>query len=412
MERLLTGTLMALAPLALAVSALAMGFSVEHPAWWDAAMHLAVLGGITMMIYIVNYRFVPAFARRSWRLPRLVLAQMATGLAGAWLTFVGIGVRAIWLERAGALLAMAGGVLFMVNIVTLFHQKAQGPAPEIDPRQVEVDKVGISFTKLSASWLIVGLLTGGVLTWWRPAFGRWDLVWAHAMLVGWFMTMAGGVSYHVLSRWTGVPWRSVALVRLHHRVVAYGLPFMLLALATDMHWLFLIAGPLQAVAIVLFLVNVAPQVLRLVGPVRMAIVLAAVFLVFGLGLGVMFAVDAGSGPRLRQVHVMANLFGWAGLLISGFGYRFLPAFSGRRLVWPRLAMVQIGVMVLGVVTGMYAMWSRMFASGSPEAVQAACVVVSAGLGLFVLETGVTFVAGRIEPSPILAVAEPVQPITS
>ncbi|HWV23723.1 MAG TPA: hypothetical protein VNZ58_06015, partial [Thermomicrobiales bacterium] len=69
MERVLTGILMVLAPMALAVSALAIGYSVDHPTWWNAAVHLAILGGITMMIYAVNFRFIPVFARRSWRFP-------------------------------------------------------------------------------------------------------------------------------------------------------------------------------------------------------------------------------------------------------------------------------------------------------------------------------------------------------
>lgn len=393
---------MVLAPLALAVSALAVGYSVDHPMWWSAAVHLAVLGGITMMIYAVNFRFIPVFARRSWRFPRLVLTQVVTGLGGAWFVFFGIGFRAIWLERAGAMLALIGGVLFMVNVATLFHQKAETPPPaELHPSQVAVDKVGISLTKLSASWLIVGLLIGVVLTWWRPSYGRWDLVWAHAMLVGWFMTMAGGVSYHVLSRWTAVPWRSERMIRLHYKAVAYGLPFMVLALATGWDWLFFIAGPLQALAILVFLGNVAPMVVKLAGPVRLAIGIAAVFLVIGLSLGIMFAVDTGTGPRLRQVHVMANVFGWAGLLISGYGYQFVPAFSGRRLMWPRLAMFQIGVMVIGVVAGMYAMWSRMFEGGSGEAVMIACLIVGAGLALFVVQTAATFLAGRVEITPLL-----------
>ncbi|HWV24939.1 MAG TPA: hypothetical protein VNZ58_12180, partial [Thermomicrobiales bacterium] len=332
---------------------------------------------------------------------------------GAWLDFAGIGLRAIWMERIGIALALAGAVLFMFNVASLFHQKAHTPPPtDLHPDQAAVDKVGIGFTKLSASWLIVGLLIGVILSWWQPSFGRWDLVWAHAMLVGWFMTMAGGVSYHVLPRWTGVPWRSTQMVRLHYQIVTFGLPFMVLALATGWQWLFFIAGPLQALAILVFLVNVAPMVVKLTGPVRLAIAIAAMFLIVGLSLGVMFAVDASTGPRLRQVHVMANVFGWAGLLISGYGYQFVPAFSGRRLIWPRLATIQIGVMVVGVLTGMYAMWARMFDGGSGQAVTTACIVVAAGLVMFVIETAATFLAGRVEHIQLLSPTGSLPRITS
>ena len=85
MERKLVGATMVLAPVALAVSALAAGWSVREPAWWQAAVHLAVLGGIALMFYGVNIRIVPVFARRTWRSPRLLVAQVVAGGAGAWL---------------------------------------------------------------------------------------------------------------------------------------------------------------------------------------------------------------------------------------------------------------------------------------------------------------------------------------
>jgi len=348
---------MFLAPLALAVAAFAVGYSATHPTWWTAAVHLAVLGGITMMIYAVNIRIVPVFARRDWQSTRLLAAQILAGLGGAWMDFFGQGLQLVWLERVGSLVALGGGMLFMLNVARLFHQKAQmPPQTHTFEMQAGVDKAAIGFTRLSATLLLVGLVIGVMLSWWSPGFGRWDLVWAHTMLVGWFMTMAAGVCYHMLSRWTGAPWRSLAMIRLHYRIVAVGLPFMLLALAGNWDWLFLIAGPLQAAAIFIFLVNIAPLVLKLSGPVRAGILIAVVFLVIGVSMGIMFAIDASTGPRLRQVHVMANLFGWAGLLISGFGYRFVPNFSGQHLRWPWLAPVQLAVMVVGVLAAMYATW--------------------------------------------------------
>lgn len=207
------------------------------------------------------------------------------------------------------------------------------------------------------------------------------------------MTMASGVCYHVLSRWTGVPWRSIATIRLHYTTVAWGLPFMLLALAADRDWLFLVAGPLQALAILVFLVNIVPLVARLSGPVRAGIVLAIAFLVVGISLGVTFAIDTGTGPRLRQVHVMANVFGWAGLLISGFGYRFVPNFANTGLRWPRFAAAQVVVMVVGVLTGMYAMWDRMDNGGATGAVAAATAIVGCGMLMFVVQVAGTFMAG-------------------
>lgn len=397
MHRALVGITMVLAPLALAVAALTVGYSGTHPTWWSAGVHLAVLGGITMMIYAVNIRIVPVFARRDWTSSRLLLAQIGAGFSGAWFVFFGKGLQLPWLDRAGGVLALSGGVLFMYNVAKLFHQKSTMP-PTVNRYEMQgaVDKAAIAFTKLAATLLLVGLGIGVMLSWWRPGFGRWDLVWAHTMLVGWFMTMAGGVCYHMLSRWTGAPWRSITMIRLHYKMVAIGLPFMLLALAGNWSWMFLIAGPLQAAAILIFLINIVPLVMKLSGPVRAGILIAVVFLIVGVGMGVMFAIDSSTGPRLRQVHVMANLFGWAGLLMSGFGYRFVPNFSGRGLKWPRLATLQLGVMVAGVLAGMYAMWARMYADGSTDAVVFASAVVSIGFVLIAAQAGGTFLAGRHE----------------
>ena len=53
-------------------------------------------------------------------------------------------------------------------------------------------------------------------------------------------------------------------------------------------------------------------------------VLAMIFLSGGVSLSVMFAIDATFGARLRPARVEASLFGWTGMLISGFGYYFVP----------------------------------------------------------------------------------------
>jgi cbb3-type cytochrome oxidase subunit 1 len=176
-------------------------------------------------------------------------------------------------------------------------------------------------------------------------------------------------------------------------LVVLSLPLMLLALAIDAETLFLIAGPVQAAAIAVFLVNIVPLAWHLHGPVRAGILIAVAFLVFGVGLGVAFAIDASLGPRLRQAHATANVFGFAGLLISGFGYSFVPHFAGRRLKWPRLAPLQLGMLLAGVVAGIIATVWRGIGDGPDEAVMLAQVVVGLGLVLFAVQAAGTF-AGR------------------
>lgn len=402
MNRILVGVVMTLAPIALAVSAIAAGMSPAAPSWWRAAIHLAVLGGVTMMIYAVNIRVVPVFARRRWRSERLLVAQVVAGGTGAWLTFFGVGMRSTALAGIGQVLALAGGMLFMINIVSLFRQDPDSaPAPPHRyAEQATIDRIATRFMRLSGTWLIVGLVVGALLVQWQPASGRWDLVWAHALLVGFFLTMASGVCYHVLSRWTGAPWRSVRAIRWHYTLVAVGLPFMVLALAVNETRLFFVAGPVQAAALALFLVNIAPLVMRLRGVVRGGIVAASVFLVLGVALGVAFAIDPAIGARLRQAHAVSNVFGWAGLLISGFGYTLVPGFSGRPLRWPRVAAAQIAVLVTGVTVGVAAIAWRSFGSGPDWLIVATQGVIALGLLLFAVQVAGIFLSGPTTPQPV------------
>ena len=391
MERKLVGVTLVLAPIALAVSALAAGWSVREPVWWQAAVHLAVLGAIAPMIYGVNIRIIPVFARRSWRSSRLLVAQVAAGVAGGWLAFVGIGTRNDVIRGLGEMLALIGGVLFMVNIVGLFKQDPSGDAAPLRfAQQATVDRIATKFMRLSGTWLVFGLAVGVALVWWRPDRGRWDLVWAHMLLVGFFLSMASGVCYHVLSRWSQRPWASVAAIRWHYIVVAVGLPFMVVALAMDWEALFFVAGPIQALALALLLVNAAPHVVHLRGPSRLGIAIAAVFLLIGITLGAIFAIDPATGARLRQAHAISNLFGWAGLLISGFGYALVPGFAGTRLRWPRLAAAQVGIVAVGVAAGMVAVAWRMYGDGPDSAMVVAQGVVAAGMVLFAVQVAAMF----------------------
>lgn len=70
--------------------------------------------------------------------------------------------------------------------------------------------------------------------------------------------------------------------------------------------------------------NILPIAWPISAPVRTGIVGALVFMLVRTGLGVMFGVDLAAGARLPTAHVVANLFGFAGLIICGLGYRYVP----------------------------------------------------------------------------------------
>jgi hypothetical protein len=392
---LVPATLVA-AMLAFAVSALAAGLTPYQPGWWRGAVSLAVLGGITPMIYAVNLRIIPVFARRIWPSPGWPRLQIGLAIAGAWLVFAGSIAGNAGIAVAGNALALGGGVVFVANIMALFRQPATLPAPPLPyPEQAAVDRVATRFIRMAGVYLVIGLGVGLITSAWRPETGRWDLVWAHTMLVGFFMSMASGVCYHVLSRWTGRIWRTIAPIRLHFAMVALGLPVMLLSLATDGLDVLAVAGPLQALTIGLFLVNIAPMISALPGCTRPAFAAAMVLLTFGVSLGAIFAIDPAIGARLRQSHADVNLFGWTGLLISGAGYYLAPRFAGQPLRWPRLAPIQLSVLAAGVGLGAAALAWRTYGDGPASLVLVAQGFVCAGFLLFAIQVAGTFQRRRI-----------------
>lgn len=329
----------------------------------------------------------------------LVGAQVAAGVLGGWLAFAGRGMQADNLERLGHLLATIGGVLFMTNLGMLFRQPGPPRPPKVpkDQRTVlqRVDRLAIPFTIISGIVVVAGTALGLLLTWWRPGSGRWDLVWAHTMLLGFFFAMASGTSYHMLSRWTGVPWRSIRLVQVHLYTYLLSFPLMLIALAQDIDWMFLVGGPLMAVAMLAWAGNIVPMALKLDGVIRWGILLAMVFLTAGVTFGVMFAIDPATGPRLRGTHVVGNLYGFAGLLISGFGYAYIPRLAGTPdLRWPSLAVLQLGVLGAGVTGGMIVMALRMYGEVGTTPVIVWNIIAGIGMALFALQAAGTFLQGR------------------
>lgn len=336
---------------AFTVAAGAAAAAAMRPNWWPAAVALAILGAILPMIQAVNIRVVPVFAGRSWPSEAWLRVQVGLVVVGAWLVFAGRMVPLPPVAVLGSFVALIGGAVAAANAVRLFRQpKSAVPTPMLpSPEQAEADALATRLTRLSGRYLLVGLLVGAVTSVWVPPVGRWDLVWAHALLVGSFMTMAAGVCYHVLARWTGRRWTRLPVMRLHVRLVIFGLPVMIGALALGWPVPFAIAGTLQVVALLLFLAAIAPMLPGLSGLTRVAFVAAAAALAVGIGLAVVFAVDPAIGSRLRAVHAQLNLFGWAGLLVSGAGYYLFPRFAGQPLRWPRLARFQVGLLIGGVV---------------------------------------------------------------
>lgn len=358
MGRYLVPGLIVSSLLAFAVAAFSVAFVLDEPLLWGAAVGLIVLGGITPVIYAVNIRIVPVFSRRTWQRYALLRAGVVVGASGGWLVYLGRALDVQAVEVAGHGVALAGGALFLASLMLLFRSAPTTPHGPPLPfhEQAMVDRVAINFTRMATVYLLVGLAVGLMASMWTPSWGRWELVWAHLMLLGWFLSMASGVAYHVLSRWTGARWRSVPRIRWHLLAVSLGLPAMVIALSADLRWTFAVAGTLMAAAMLLLLWNVLPLVNRLPGLSRAAVTAAGLFLAVGVLLGASAAVDPVNHTRLRFSHAEVNLLGWAGLLICGMGYYLFPRLAGHPLQWPRLASMQVAIHVAGVLVGAVAWW--------------------------------------------------------
>lgn len=389
---------MSLALLALATAVAFAGYSRTHPRWWEAAISLAVLSGIFPMILAVNTRIVPVFSRRDWVSPRLVQLMIACALTGGWLVFGGRVEGQTIAIVAGSALSLAAGILFLANLGRLFRGPAVRPSPPLPfPEQAVADRIAIGFTRLSGIWLLVGLTIGLVVSIHTPERGRWELVWAHAMLVGFAFSMATGVTYHVLPRWTSGRWRSTGALKLHYYITLVALPLMVLALAIDSQTLFHMSGPLQAAVIALWIGNCLPFIRLLPRSTAIGFGAAVLALAFGVALGMSFAVTPANGALLRPVHAELNLFGWAGLLISGVTYYLAPRFAGSPLRWPRLVPLQLILTIGGLASSVALVWLRVEGHDTGELVGVAHLVCATGLALLGVMVAGTFASN---PRPL------------
>lgn len=401
-QRRLIAAGVTLGPLGMAVALFLAGYSQRHPQWWQPSVQLAVLGGITIMIYGVNVEALPTHSGKPWRSLHLVALQLLSGTAGAWLAAWGYGYRNADLIKVGHALAFVGACLFLINLFLLFLQPGARP-PKIPwaerKMQQKIDRLAIPFTMISGMMVVIGTGVGLILNWWRPEQGRWDLVWGHLMLLGFFFAMASGTSYHMLARWAGFDFASIRVVAVHLIAYLLSLPAMVIALGWDVEWLFFIGGPLMAVSMFAWAASLLPVAWRLEPAVRVGITLAMIFMAAGVVLGVLFAIDPAYGPRLRSTHVMANLFGFSGLLISGFGYRYVPELAGTQgMRWPQWKMPQLMLMLLGCGIGMVFMGLRMYGHIEPDVVLWPCALGAVGMLIFAVNTAVTFALEPRQPA--------------
>jgi hypothetical protein len=116
-----------------------------------------------------------------------------------------------------------------------------------------------------------------------------------------------------------------------------------------------------------------------------------------------------TGVSLHHVnaHGHAQLFGWVGLFVMGFGYQMLPAIWQRRLRATRLVPFAFTAMVAGLVIRTATMAAAGASSGasSQGAIRAAMaggILEIAAITTFVVQLGLTWHASRARRQPYLS----------
>jgi hypothetical protein len=138
---------------------------------------------------------------------------------------------------------------------------------------------------------------------------------------------------------------------------------------------------------------------------------------FAAGIAVALSVGAGWGLLLLwqiafagrftgvsvhhvNAHGHAQMFGWVGLFVMGFGYQMFPALWQRRLLAPRLVPIVFASMLAGIAIRTVGMAS----AGAPRAVAVAVAggaLEIAAITVFVAQLGLTWRASLSRRQPYL-----------
>src|SRR6188508_1763803 len=133
----------------------------------------------------------------------------------------------------------------------------------------------------------------------------------------------------------------------------------------------------------------------------------AVVLTVGAAWGAWLLLQIGAagrftGASLHQVnaHGHAQVFGWVGLFVMGFGYQMFPALWQRRLLAPRLVPAVFAAMLAGVAIRTVAM-AAVGARWAVPAVVAGGALEIAAITAFAVQLGLTWRASFARRQPYL-----------
>lgn len=186
--------------------------------------HINIFGFIFMVIFGVNYHYIPIFSNRpmySEKWAGYHLYMMSAGVVGM---AIGLAVLSRPWIVISAIFEAAGAYLFMFNIIKTFTQKPQiDKEPLKDERYIESDKIAVKFTRVSTPYLLLGTTLTIFISLMPDGYIRFRPVIYHTYFLGWIAMMVFGVGYHILPRFADNKVHSLFLMRLNLKLANIGI---------------------------------------------------------------------------------------------------------------------------------------------------------------------------------------------
>jgi hypothetical protein len=131
-----------------------------------------------------------------------------------------------------------------------------------------------------------------------------------------------------------------------------------------------------------------------------------VMITAGAAWGTWLLIDVGratsfTGVSIHSVnaHGHAQIFGWVGLFIMGFAYQAFPRIWGTRLSAPHLAPAAFVLMVIGLVTSAYSIWTAETWSLAVPGATIGGLLQIAAVALFASQIVITFLRSEAKFEP-------------
>lgn len=282
----------------------------EQSAW--AAIHLVLLGGVSLLVIGVSQFFVTAFLATSPPSRRMVIAQITCWVLGAVSVVAGVTADFDWLATIGAVLLLTTLVLYARSLSGL-HSRSLQNAPWAS-----------RWYAASALWLVLGIAAGLMLTV-HFAWSHGSLLGAHLAfnLGGWLGGAIVGTLHTFAPSLTQTRLRFPRLQPATFAFWSAGCGVTAVGYAFSLGDVVLLGWALLATAAGLLAANLiasgSEAKIPLTLPARL-VIWAQAFLPLGLAFGLVAAFDHPLAPLVgddRVALAVLLLVGWVGLTVIG-----------------------------------------------------------------------------------------------